>query len=269
MNNKIVDIHVHVYPEHLSKKVVERLENRYDIKFVARPCLEDLLKSMKSSRISHSIIQPVSTSIGQVKPINDWLVDVVKKYSSKIGAFGTVYPGMSNYRKEIEKIKLGGLSGIKMHPNFQKFFPHEEIMSPIYQELIKNDLWVLFHSGYEIAPIEKIYAEIDSFLILRDKFPKLKIILAHMGGYKVWDEVEDKIIGKEFYLDLSYTMGFLSSDRIKLFIDKHGPDKIFFGSDFPVAPVKEQVDSFFRLELGKEIEDKILYLNAKKEILEG
>lgn len=267
MENKIIDIHVHIFPDYMSEKAMERLENKYKLHFIARPVLEDLLKFMDANNIDFSIIQPVSTSVLQVEVLNSWLIDIVADNPERIGAFGTIFPGYRDFPGELSRIKRGGLKGVKFHPNFQSFYPDEEKMHGVYREIIKNDLWALFHAGDEVTPVNKLYSNVDSFIRLRRKFPEMKIILAHLGGFKLWDEVIEKIIGEDFHLDLSYTAGFLDESKIKDIIKKHGPDRIFFGTDFPLPNSKVQAKALPGLGLGKDTEEKILYRNAAEKIL--
>lgn len=156
---------------------------------------------------------------------------------------------------------------MKFHPNFQNFYPDDEKMAGIYREIENSGLWVLFHAGDEVTPAEKLYSNIDSFVNLRSRFPDLKIILAHMGGFKLWEEVGRKIIGGDFYLDISYTSGFLDTSRIKEMIFAHGAEKILFATDFPLALSKDQVKDFIDLDLDKDTMEKILSGNAKNIIL--
>lgn len=267
MENKIIDIHVHIFPDYMSEKAMESLENKYKLHFIARPVLEDLLVFMDVNNISFSIIQPVSTSVLQVEALNSWLIDIVADDPERIGAFGTIFPGYRDFPRELSRIKRGGLKGVKFHPNFQNFYPDEEKMYGIYREVIDNGLWTLFHAGDEVTPVNKLYSKVDSFIRLRREFPKMKIILAHLGGFKLWDEVMEKIIGEDFYLDISYTIGFLDESKIKDIIKSHGPDRIFFGTDFPLPNSRTQAKAFSDLKLNKDTEKKILYRNAAEKIL--
>ena len=54
----------------------------------------------------------------------------------------------------------------------------------------------------EQAPFHSTPSEI---LMLHRRFPKLKIAAAHLGGFGMWDEVEETLIGEDVFLDLSHT----------------------------------------------------------------
>ena len=47
----------------------------------------------------------------------------------------------------------------------------------------------------------------------------------------------------------------------------HGPEKIFFASDFPLPNSENQVKDFLAMGLNKEIEEKILWKNTQEKIL--
>lgn len=264
--NEIIDMHVHIFPDYMAGRAVARLEEKYKMDFIAEPVVRDLLTFMKLNQIDFSIIQPVSTSEIQVETLNDWLIRIVSEYMGRIGAFGTIHPDFKPYKDELKKIKDGGLKGVKFHPNFQSFYPDDEKMSGIYSEMVNNGLWALFHAGDEVIPVKKLYSNIDSFINLRSRFPGLKIILAHMGGFKLWEEARSKIIGRDFYLDISYSIGFLGRSRIKEMISGHGAEKIFFATDFPLALSRDQVKDFKSLGLDKDTSEKILSTNARNMI---
>jgi len=38
-------------------------------------------------------------------------------------------------------------------------------------------------------------------LKVHQKFPALKIIAAHWGGFRLWDDVEKYLIGRDIWLD--------------------------------------------------------------------
>lgn len=68
------------------------------------------------------------------------------------------------------------------------------------------------------------------------------MILAHMGGYRLWDEVEQLLPGHDLYIDTSFCLP-NHPDRHEQFariIRKMGVDHVLFGSD---SPWTDQADS--------------------------
>ena len=86
-----------------------------------------------------------------------------------------------------------------------------------------------------------------------------------MGGFKLWDEVENSIIGDDyFYIDTSSALSFMKEDQIYRFLNKHNKNKILFGTDFPVGNHKKEIELIKNLNIDEEFKEKIFHLNAKK-----
>ena len=94
-----------------------------------------------------------------------------------------------------------------MHAEFQSFHPSDEFFFPMYETLEQEDLFILFHAGAEtMVNSPKLFSHPREFLIIRKNFPKLKIILAHLGGHLMLEEAKSLIWGEDFFLDLSYEL---------------------------------------------------------------
>jgi len=74
------------------------------------------------------------------------------------------------------------LSGLKLHPGHQHFYPFGEAAKPLYEICEKYDKPVVFHSGlsWEADTLTK-YCRPDVFEELAAAHPKLRICLAHFG----------------------------------------------------------------------------------------
>ena len=241
---------------------------------------------MAVSGVDLSVVLAVSTAARQVISINTWIaalsqISIDTKKRPVIG-FGTIHPEFEDYRGEIQRMRELGIKGVKFQPTFQKFYPDDERMFPIYGELIKAGLIMLFHMGDEIKPADVIYAtpqrlaraldamqsEIDScdYRLQVDGSPSgpMKFIAAHLGGHRMWDEAEEHLLGRDLYFGASYIFGQLAPARIARMIRSHGSDKILFGSDFPFAHQGKDIQSVMQLDLTQEEKEKILGGNAAR-----
>jgi len=266
MDKNIIDLHVHIFPEKVSEKARKNLEQRHGMRFISDPDLDSLKRYMDLNDIATAVIQPVAISTIQAKSINDWLLGLVSKDES-IKAFGACYPDGKDMGESLKKFKQCGINGIKLHPDYQHFYPDDNTLFDLYEHIIMNDMWVLFHAGLGSGNSNRIYSSTVRFLNLRKKYPELKIILAHLGGYRNWSASKKELIGKDFYMDLSYTFGILEDHKIKEMIRLHGPNKIVFGSDFPLYRSRDNLKMFLNLDLDDKDRKDILYNNAKKDIL--
>ena len=59
------------------------------------------------------------------------------------------------------------------------------------------------------------------------------MVAAHMGGWKVWDDVEEILCGENIWFDTSAINGFLDKEQFLNMCRKHNPERIVFGSDTP------------------------------------
>ena len=114
----------------------------------------------------------------------------------------------------------------------------------------------------------KIVAHICNML---DEIKPSRMVLAHMGGWGCWDQVMDRIIGRDVYLDTAFSTTSapregapLSTDLFTVMIQKHGADRIVMGSDSPWSDQLDSINAIKNCNIPEESIAKILGDNAKK-----
>ena len=280
----IIDFHTHAFPEKVAARAIERLETMYDVKAFSDGSVNGLLSHMAASGVDLSVVLAVSTSASQVVSINTWIANL-PQISADAGkrsliGFGSIHPEFEGYRDEIQRMKELGIKGVKFQPDFQEFYPDDERMFPVYEELMKAGLIILFHIGDEIKPADIIYStpqrisrlldamknEINNYnyrLQTRDNTPgPAKIIAAHLGGHRMWDESEEHLLGRDIYFDASYVFGQMDFARATRIIRSHGIEKILFASDFPFARQEKDVQAVMQLDIDQKDKEKIFGGNA-------
>lgn len=283
----VVDVHVHAFPDKVATKAIETLSMVYGVKCFSDGKISSLISNMRSFGIDVSVIQPVSTDPKQVISINTWIASLNERLGEEdslhrqkqIIGFGTIHPRFEDYHDEIHRMKELGIRGVKFQPSFQEFYPDDEKMFPIYEELIKANIIIFFHAGDEIKPANIIYSTpkrlarmldaMQSTIDLYDyrvknpqwsEFPS-KIVAAHLGGYRMWDDVEKYLVGREIYFDLSYVFGHIDFQHVNKIIRSHGLNKILYGSDFPFARQEKDIEAVMNLDMSQEDKANILSKN--------
>jgi len=254
----IIDIHTHAWPDKVSQKAQEALESNYAVKLVGNPTIRTLRSFMEKNEIDISVICAVASRPDQVPSINDWLFSLKDPW---IKFFAALHPDYSDWKKELQRIKQKTF-GIKLQPSFQEFYVDDEKVFPLYEELERLGLIVLFHSGDELSPLMEVRATPKRLAKVREKFPGLKMIAAHFGGFKFWDEVREYLLGKDIYFDTSAFFGYLPDAEAKDLILKHRADRILFGTDFPIVDQRRDLDYLERLGLPEDLNSRILFQNA-------
>lgn len=261
---KTIDVHTHYFPDEIGPKTIEHLKGHAaeQIASYGNGTFKALCDFMDRDGVNISVNQPVATKTSQVVHINRRMIEHNKSGGNVI-CFGAMHPdfaSVGNVEEELEFIAKAGIKGIKLHPEYQQFYPDDPKLFKIYEACQKNNLIILFHAGMDLAfpdthSTPQRMAEVA-------KIKGLKSIFAHMGGYRMWDEVMKYIAGRDVYLDTAYCCE-MDDELFKTMMVKHGPEKILFGTDFPwenAANIKTKLENL----VEGEIQEMIYYKNAEK-----
>lgn len=266
MNKKIADAHAHIFPENIALDASKGIWDFYQVTSGGIGTAQILLDEGREQGIGKFLVCSVATSPAQVKSINDFLYNEARLHSELV-PFGAMHPNFEDFKSELARIKELGLYGIKLHPDMQEFNIDGEELLGIYEECRHLDLPILFHMGdnrFDYSSPERLCA------VLR-KIPDLKVIASHFGGYMQWQTAYNSFkelfaegIGKNVYFDTSSTLFTLDRAKARMMITDLGADRFLFGTDFPVWRAEDELRRFLALDLGEEINEKILGQNFEK-----
>lgn len=257
----LIDFHTHFFPDTIAKKSMEALSARAGgVGFYGDGTLAGLLSFMEKDGVDVSVNLPVATQPEQVVSINRKMVELNAK-SKKVVCFGAMHPDFAGFEDEIARLAQNGIKGIKLHPEYQDFYPQDKRFFPLYKACARHNIMIVFHAGADLGypDIHCTPERVQDLLSI----PGLTLILAHMGSYQLWDDVEKHLVGKNCYFDLAYCMA-MNDKQLRRMILAHGSDKILLASDFPwarVYDIKKKIDS---LGLDKSDLENIFYGNAKR-----
>ncbi|HPO89494.1 MAG TPA: amidohydrolase family protein [Victivallales bacterium] len=255
----IIDFHTHIFPPKIVEKALNFLSEKSKIKPFTNGTLEELLISMEKSGISISVNMPVATHPQQTISINEWCKSI---QSEKIISFASYHPALKN-PKLICEIRKKSFLGIKLHPEFQNFSPDDKSLEDVWKACIDNELIVFFHAGADFAFNPPFKSNPAKFAKLHEKFPELKIVLAHFGSWKMWNELERTLLKSNIFLETSFTLGFIEEQYFVELSRKHGIGKIIFGTDSPWRSQADEIKKISSIPFSKQELNAILYQNAK------
>jgi len=97
-----------------------------------------------------------------------------------------------------------------------------------------------------------------------DLFPKMRMVVAHFGGFQMIEEAKKYLLGRDLYIDTSYPPGlcYQSIDWVLDLVQRHDPNRILFGTDTPFARQKEDVEYILKLPISLDLKEKILWKNG-------
>jgi uncharacterized protein len=259
----IIDSHTHVFPDDVAQRAIDALHSTCGATPVALPTVQGLLRHMQASGVSRSVLCPVATKPSQVRPINDWLLAL---NDERLIPFGAIHPHHDDLAGELERLQAAGVLGLKLQPFFQAFELEDPRTDALF-EMIGDRFAVLLHAGDEIFPLPEIQPTPRRIASLLRRFPKLRLIAAHAGGYQRWDEVEEHLVGKRLLFDISYTTGKAQVPQLRRIVERHGYERILWGSDFPWQAQDHSLQGLHQLGLPEDQETAILGGNFVQEII--
>ncbi len=262
MTQEMIDFHTHVFPDDLAPRAVQQLTGRSGEKAHTDGTAAGLKASMARNGIRLSVTQPVSTRPEQTPAINKFAI--AQKTDSCLEPFGTVHPDYAHFRDEIARLRDAGIRGVKFHPDYQRFYADEERVFPIYEALAENGLIGLFHAGVDIGLGPPYHGTPDRIARVLDAFPQWTIVAAHFGGFQMWDDVERHLLGREVYLETSYTLAWMEAGRFAAMARKHGIERVIFGTDSPWADQGEEIRLMEQSGLTASELEQVFHANAMR-----
>lgn len=272
----IIDIHTHTFPEKIAESAIAHMEKDiikgqgFEVKCARVPTFQGLSDSTKKSGMDLSVVCPVATNVKQPEKINRLSAGLNEKMDeTKIFNFGAIHPDCTNYKEIIDDIVAMDLKGIKVHPDYQQTFFNDEKYLYILDYAANKGLGIIVHAGEDVGLPDTIHCTPDMVLDLWSHIQPEKLILAHMGGWRMWDEVEDKIIGLPLYLDTAVVLNRkfpvkLENAQFRRMVEKHGSDRILYGTDSPWYNQIQALEDFENTGLTDYDKELILGKNANR-----
>lgn len=182
--------------------------------------------------------------LGLVVP-NERVRSYVAKHPEKLIGFACLDPHEPDYLDEMEKVFLkDGFRGLKLAPIYQNYHPMDPRMQPVYSFCEKHGIPILIHQGTTFprrAPLKySLPIQIEDVAL---EYPKLKIVIAHMGH--PWTAETVVLIRKQpnVFADISalYYRPWQFYNALMLAQEYGAGHKLLFGTDYPFTTVEDTV----------------------------
>jgi len=274
----IIDFHTHIVPPAIKDRRTEYLgRDRLFDGLYANPkarlaTAEDVIASMERARVDISVVLNIGWTTHELcVKTNDHIIEAVARYPDRLVGFCAVQPQAGEAAvAELERCAKAGLKGVgELRPDTQGFnLADKEAMRPLVEAMMEYQMVFLTHASEPVGHSYPGKGIITPDILYRfvSNFPQLTIVLAHWGGglpfYALMPEVAEAL--GNVYFDTAASP-FLYRDAIfKHVIEIAGPDKILFGTDYPLIRQGRLLKSVRSLDLPEEIKDMILGGNAQR-----
>lgn len=258
----LIDFHTHAFPDAIAARAIPRLAH---IAGGLVPHTDGttagLKQVMDETGVDISVVLSIATNPRQQHNVNDFAAQIDR--DPRLVAFGSVHPDAPDALEELERIKALGLKGVKLHPDYQGFRVDEERMKPIYRKLSELGLIVLFHAGLDYG-YPPPYGASPEGLARALKWLDTPVVAAHWGGLQCCEGVLEHLCGLDLYFDTAFSHGTMPKYFAQKILEKHGAQKILFGTDLPWHRADMEMRLLESLELSADEMADITHKNAEK-----
>jgi predicted TIM-barrel fold metal-dependent hydrolase len=244
----IIDAHTHVWPDAIAKMAltgnpVPGLEPRGD------GTVHGLDESMRNTGVELSCCLGIANLGRHVDRVNEFVEGLVSP--TRFG-FGTVHVDLS-VEENMASLQRHGITAVKLHPLFQRFALDDPRLWDIL-DAFGDDIAVITHVGAGGDAYTNGLSSPAMIAAIAKQFPKLRLMACHFGGYKILDDAEEMLAGADIVLETSWppSLTTLRPERVRRLIQKHGAERVVFGSDWPMTEPGDEIKAIEALGLSDD-----------------
>lgn len=262
----IVDFHAHAFPDALAERSVAYLAAKAGIEHYADGTARGLCEAASRVKADGALVLPVVTKPSQFRSVNAFAQRIDRGEFNACGvrlrSFGGIHPDDEDVKGELREIKAMGLKGVKLHPDYQQTFIDDPKNLLIIEEAAKLGLWVSVHAGLDLGFPDCTHCTPERAKNMLHLTGAGNVILAHMGGFGMWEEVADLLVGEKVRFDTGVVARYMDPALATAIVRAHGADKVLFATDSPWASFEDSLDFVLSLGVTDEEKNKILGANA-------
>lgn len=274
-----------MFPDKVAGQAIKKLSGFSHTRPFTNGTKGGLLSSMEEAGVDISVILPVATAPEQVPHINDGALALNRHFLHAGGdagllSFGAMHPFYDEWESELERLAWAGVRGIKIHPPYQGACLDDERYLRIVRKAEHLGLVTVTHAGWDIGLPDQQWCSPDMAYRLLDRTGAQHLVLAHMGGWRMWQEVREKLADTPAFLDTSFSTGelvplgddyyrdedlpLMGQEEFLQMADVFGSSRLLFGTDSPWSGQRESLEWMKALGMEKEAMDAVLGGNARK-----
>jgi len=281
-----IDIHCHIFNQNANRKALREQFNQFEgygfyerIKdgvqnipiYKGNDIIEKALYYIQErAQLDKVVLLPLSMS--ENEKVLKWCKRAPNIFIPFFNPPEKVMKGINPEEILLDAIRTKGIKGLKIMNAFRQKFLDDKILYPSFELAQEHDLLVLMHTGYPPPGTRKnvlTYSNPLRIETIMQSFPRLKVIIAHMGFPWVDTALALAVQYPNIYLDIS-NLSYMMPKRLKTFLlqakELIGVQKILFGSDGFIPEMIAFTVS--QLETADYLSEKdikhIMGLNAKK-----
>ena len=274
----IIDYQTQTFPNRIATAAIDKLQHASHSRAFTDGTMEGLKSSMNRTGIDHSVVLPVATNPLKVSSMND--ISCQLTGLNGLTYFGCIHPDMEGADAELTRIAGTGLKGIKIHPVYQDVDIDDPRFLRILDKAGQLGLAVVMHAGDDIGFPGVVRCSPEMTARALWQVGPVKLICAHMGGWRNWDRVIDCLADTSAVIDTAFSLGaitpldvgYYKEEELQLLQEEEfcslvrafGSERVVFGTDSPWDDQAAALAAIRELDLTVEEKEKILGGNAQR-----
>jgi predicted TIM-barrel fold metal-dependent hydrolase len=186
---------------------------------------------MDGAGIETSVVCSIATKIDQFEPILGWCRQI---RSDRLIPFPSVHPADPKMAEHIDRIAAEGFLGVKLHPFYQDFYAGPDAMLKYYEQVIRRDLLLVIHTGFDIAFPRQRRADPRTIRQVSERFPELRLVATHLGPGNSGTR-SPLSPRRPIHMEISLAMEDLGDAASREMLLSHPPGYLLFGTDSPMV----------------------------------
>ena len=264
----IIDFHAHCFPDGVAAHALDAMYTaalKYPqtdfLRVQYDGTLSGLQKMTHEGGADYFVQMSVATSPRHQYNVNQFALQI--NALPDAFAFGSVHGAASDSLEELERLHEAGIKGIKLHHDEQGIDMDDKRLYPVYDLISDLGLPCMIHPGFDPFSPDRSHATPAQIMKIHAAFPKLRLILAHLGGFMDWDGGEE-LAGQGMMMDTSLVSVRLQPERAARIIRKNGAENVLLGSDMPWSTIAQAMQYLDSLDLTDREKEMIAGENAAR-----
>lgn len=274
----VIDIHTHpafFEPVCRDTAQLEQYRQALGLYKAGTAAIQHIFNQMNFAGIDRIALLPLdlTTQMGFTVVSNTEMRSLVDLAPDRFIGFASVDPFRPDAADILEHALTDlKLSGLKLHPSRQKFYPTDPILYPLYEICLAHNKPIIFHAGISLQPDTPThFAQPFQFEEIALRYPRLRICLAHFGFPWVAETAALLLKYPNVYTDT----GLLYFDSAREFyehvfrqmlgsywIDRSLRHQVLFGSNNPRFEQIRMIEALRKIGWRESTLDLVLGLNA-------
>lgn len=264
------DSHVHIFPERLFDAIWNWFQNAGWKIAYAQMGYPQIIEFLKEMGVERAFLLTYAHKPNMSLSLNLWVKEFCAVNPMFI-PFGCLHPDDANLPELLTTVlDEWEFAGIKLQLAVQGFPADDDRLNPVYEALDRRGKVLIVHTG--TAPYAKADYPFLGVARLKSalrRFPQMKTVIPHLGLFELDTTLELLAEFPNLYLDTAWAVANpatpLTPDRLAQVIADF-PDRILYGSDFPILeyPPQKCVHALENLSLPEEVLEGVLRRNAMR-----